>query len=395
MTIRFLLISFLFIIFSPQTKAQKPNEFASIDKIALQIPDSSTRSTQSIARYIVANFSKDSDQSRAIFTWLTKNIQYDVENMFAINFYKNRQEIIDKAMKTRKGICQDYAELFNDIAMKAGLKSYVITGYTKQNGFVDFIPHAWCATLIDTSWYLFDPTWGSGYIQNAKFIKQVNNFYFKTKPSQLIKSHVPFDPLWQFLYYPVTNQEFYEGKTHINTSKPYFNFTDSLKTYESQSRTEQLVASGRRIEKNGVKNSLVFDQLQHTQREIEYLKNTRLVEQYNSAVNTYNEGINLLNRFIDYRNKEFTPTKPDAEIKGMLTVVEKNFESSKKTLAAIQTTDATTRNSIQQMDASISDATANLDEQKAFVEKYVSTKKIFRKTLFKQYSWMGIPLNKK
>jgi len=166
--------------------AQKNNEYSVIDKVMVQIPDSLTKTTQGLANYVKLNFSKPNDQSRAIFIWIAKNIQYDIDNMFAINFYQKTNEIIDKVLITRKGICMSYAELFNDIANKVGIKTYVISGYTKQNGFVDYIPHAWCGSMIDSVWFFFDPTWGSGYIQNGKFVKQINNYYFKTKPEQLV-----------------------------------------------------------------------------------------------------------------------------------------------------------------------------------------------------------------
>ncbi|MCK7554189.1 hypothetical protein MKQ70_03860 [Chitinophaga sedimenti] len=52
--------------------------------------------------------------------------------------------------------------LFTDICAKAGLKSFVIEGFTIQSGFTDYIPHAWSAARIDTGWFLFDPTWGQG-----------------------------------------------------------------------------------------------------------------------------------------------------------------------------------------------------------------------------------------
>ena len=286
-----------------------------------------------------------------------------------------------------------YAELYNSTANKVGVKSYVIAGYTKQNGFVDYIPHAWCASFIDSAWYIIDPTWGSGYIQNSKFVKKTNEFYFKAKPEQMVKSHMPFDPLWQFLNYPVTNQEFYEGKTGINKNKPYFNYPDTLMQFEQQSDSLKLKSSSRRIEQNGVKNSLVFDMLQHNKREIEYHKNKILVEAYNSAVTMYNDGINRLNRFIDYRNKQFTPTRPDNEIKEMVDLADKSLSSSREKLKEIKNPDSNTANSITQLNKSIDEAVLNLNEQKAFLEKYFKTGKLFRKSLFYKFSWMGLPLN--
>ena len=117
------------------------------------------------------------DKSRAIFIWISSNIQYDIDNMFAINFYETKEEKIAKSLSTRKGICENYASIFTDISIKSGLKSFVVEGYTKQNGFADNIPHAWSAALIDTTWYLFDTTWGSGYVRGGKFFKKINNDY--------------------------------------------------------------------------------------------------------------------------------------------------------------------------------------------------------------------------
>lgn len=390
---RFLTLILLFGIAIGINAQKQTNEFTAVDKLALQIPDSLTKTANGLSDYINSKFTSQSDKSRAIFIWTTNNIQYDIENMFAINFYQSTSEIIDKVLKTKKGVCMHYAELYNSIANKVGVKSYVIAGYTKQNGFVDYIPHAWCASFIDSAWYIIDPTWGSGYIQNSKFVKKTNEFYFKAKPEQMVKSHMPFDPLWQFLNYPVTNQEFYEGKTGINKNKPYFNYPDTLMQFEQQSDIQKLKSSSRRIEQNGVKNSLVFDMLQHNKREIEYHKSKILVEAYNSAVTMYNDGINRLNRFIDYRNKQFTPTRPDNEIKEMVDLADKSLSSSREKLKEIKNPDSNTANSITQLNKSIDEAVLNLNEQKAFLEKYFKTGKLFRKSLFYKFSWMGIPLN--
>ena len=203
-----------------QSAAQKVvvNEYAAIDKKAGKIPDSLTANTARISDYINANFKTNKDKVRVIFIWLASNIEYDVQNMYAINFNETKEDKISRTLKTRKGICENYPTLFSEIAGGCGIKSFVIEGYTKQNGFADYIPHAWSAAYVDSAWYMFDPTWGSGFINGGKFYKKINNEYFKTSPAVLIKSHMPFDYLFQLLNYPVTNQEFYEGKTAQNQS---------------------------------------------------------------------------------------------------------------------------------------------------------------------------------
>ncbi|NTW32552.1 MAG: hypothetical protein HGB12_08010 [Bacteroidetes bacterium] len=369
--------------------AQKNNTLSSIDKIMLKIPDSLTTSTQRLASFINSNYSNQNDKSRAVFIWIAKNIQYDLDNMFAINFYQNTDEVIDIVLKTRKGICMHFAELFSDVANKVGIKSYVVSGYTKQNGFVEYIPHAWCVANIDSSWYMFDPTWGSGYVENSHFIKTINNFYFKALPTKIIKSHMPFDPMWQFLNRIITCQEFYDGKLQENAKKPYFNFRDTLLCYEKQSELERLISSSNRIEKNGVKSSLVFEKLEHNKRQIDYYqkqieyKNNKLIaDQFNSAANSYNIGVNSLNIFISYKNKQFTPLKPDSEITQMIDTVEASFKLSREQLSNIVNPDTNTLSMITQLNKSIDNSYENLNEQKAFVETYCKTKKFNRRALF-------------
>ncbi len=358
------------------------NEYAAIDKLALQLPDSLTKSTDNIASYITANFKTENEKARAIYIWIAKNIKYDIDNMFAINFYEKKEDKISKPLNTRKGICENYASLFTDICTKSGIKSYVIEGYTKQNGFTDYIPHAWSAALIDSTWFTFDPTWGSGYVKAGKFYPMINNEYFKAAPSTLITSHMPFDYLWQFLYYPITAQEFYEGKTRLNRSKPIFNFTDSIKQYEQQNHTQQLLASTSRIERNGVKNSMIFDRLQHVKMEIELDKQNKSVNLYNSAVSDFNDGMNEYNTFIQYRNKKFIPKKPDADILKMIDSAEIKLDETKIKLNGIENPDEKAIPMIQQLRKSIDEAAVLINEQKIWLKKYFSKSTSERKMMF-------------
>jgi hypothetical protein len=390
---KFKIISLLIITFSSGVFAQKASEFSAIDNVMLQIPDSSTKSTKSIARYINLRFTTQNDKVRAAFYWVAKNIKYDVKNMYSINFYENENEIVDKVLTTRKGVCMGYAALFTDIITKAGIRAYRIEGYTRQNGATDNLPHAWVAARIDASWFLFDPTWASGYLSNSKYVSQLNNAYWKTKPEEMIKSHMPFDPLWQLLNNPLTNAEFNQGKTVAVAKRSLFNFNDSITVYEKQNEIERLTSFTARLEKNGISNSLLFDRYQYNKREIDYLKTKQFTDLYNKAVNEMNDGVNALNEFINYRNKQFTPMKPDAELKLMLGNIETQFADSKQLLEKIKSPDANERMSTNQLNRSIEEASKNLNEQKKFLTKYLSTSKLFRKSTFYKYSWMGIPIN--
>lgn len=395
--ITLIVILFLFIgtVNAQKSTQRQLNEYSSIDRVALQMPDSLTKTTDDIAYYINHTFKTNNEKVRAIFIWIATNIQYDIDNMFAINFYESKEEKISNPLKTRKGICQNYAALFTDVCTKTGIKSFIIEGYTKQHGFTDYIPHAWCSALIDGSWLLFDPTWGSGFINGGKYYKKIDNAYYKINPSSLLKSHMPFDFLWQFVNYPITNQEFYEGKILEDKSKPYFNYVDSIENYEKQNAIEQLITSAKRIEKNGIKNSLLYDRLQHIKLEIDNDRQNKVVNLYNAAVFNYNEGISNFNLFIQYRNKQFTPLTTDTAIQSMMDVVVTNYSTASAKLNAIKNPDASNYNSMLQLSKSIEEAESHIKEQQAWLNTYFSKGKSGRKSMFyeRKVTWFGIPLN--
>lgn len=374
--------------FSLAQKA-RVNVFSYVDKKALELPDSLSRTTEGIAHYVNATFKSDEEKVRAIFIWTASAIQYDLQNMFAINFYEKKAEKIAKALNTRKGVCENYAAVFNDVCIKSGIRSMVIEGYTRQKGFTDYIPHAWCAAVVGGTWYMFDPTWASGYVNGGKFYKRINNAYFKMAPAALIKSHMPFDYLWQLLEYPVSSQEFYEGKVLVDKTKPYFNYIDSIRAYEQLSYIDQLAATARRIEKNGMKNSMIFDRLQHIRMEIENYRISKENEQqqqitdlYNSAVNEYNEGVSLYNKYVHYWNKQFIPAKTDAEIRQMIDLPDTKIRNARNKLSKITSPNARTASLITQLTQSLDDVNARITEQLEWLKLYLSKSGSKRKAMF-------------
>jgi hypothetical protein len=211
---------------------------------------------------------------------------------------------------------------------------------------------------------------------------------------------MPFDYLWQFLNYPITNQAFYEGKIQQNKTKLYFNYIDSINAHENQSYIDQLKSTAFRVEKNGVKNSLIFDKLQHLKLEIENDKIARenerqnkIINLYNAAVVDYNGGINSFNDFINYRNRQFKPQKSDAEIQSMIDIPDKKFKDARAKLEQISKPDVNTTSLMNQLAKSIEDASVQLRTQQDWLKLYLSKKKSGRKSMFYKATWFGIPLN--
>ncbi len=376
------------------------SEFAAIDKKALAIPASQTKTTQDIANYMNGNFTTEGDKVRAIFIWVASALEYDVDNMYAFNPNESKEDKIAKALRNRKGICENYAAVFDDICRKCGLTSDIVVGYTRQTGYTSFVRHGWCAVRVGNEWQLFDPTWGSGVIMNNKFTARINNEYFKANPNELIKTHMPFDPMWQLLYYPVTNREFSDSKTAINKSKPYFSYPDTIQAYEKLNELQQYEAEARRLEQNGVNNETVHDRLANLRNSIDVKKQNevifrqnKIVDVYNDAISDMNNGINDLNDFINYRNKQFMPMRPDAQIQAMVDTAERRITRADRKMKSI-------KGGYDKIDAlmlpvqkSMTDVYKTLDDQKEFLTEYFSRGKLGRKTMFRKYTWMGIPLN--
>ena len=86
-----ILMLFTQAFFSQRAQA---NEYSAVNKKMLLIPDSLTETTVGIAGYVNLNFHVDIEKLRAIYIWLTKNIEYDIANLFAINFYETMEEKI-------------------------------------------------------------------------------------------------------------------------------------------------------------------------------------------------------------------------------------------------------------------------------------------------------------
>jgi len=353
----------------------------------------SSTSIDEIANYINSNFKTENDKIRAVFYWTASNISYDVENMFAINRNETPEDRIAKTMKTKKGICGDYAAIFNKIATLVGVKTVIVEGYTKQNGKIASLSHAWCAAKIDNKWSVFDPTWGSGSLINGKFVKKLNDYYFKAEPSKIIASHIPFDYLWQFLNYPITNAEFYEGKTQINKTKKYFDFEKEITKQSSLSQIDQLFDSSERIEKNGLKNAMIAESYENKKQHLTNLRQNANIEKLNGIVKEMNEAVVLLNDFILYRNNKFKPNFPDDEINNMIQKPRAKLIKCQNDIYTIGSTGSENESNLLSFKKSIESNLALAEEHALFVKNYLSKSKLIRKTMFSKVSWLGIPLN--
>lgn len=187
----------------------KPN-FARADAHALEAPTTATASVKALGKYL-AEMPSEAMRARAIFRWITANISYDVA-MLRSGHISNQSP--DDTLRSRMGVCQHYAELFEALAQVAGLRAFLISGDARVGGQMpggagDDIGHAWNAVRINGFWRLLDATWGAGAVDEGwRFTKRFSSYYFLTPPDRLLYTHYPRDPEWQLTRNRISRSEF-------------------------------------------------------------------------------------------------------------------------------------------------------------------------------------------
>jgi hypothetical protein len=195
------------------------------------------------------------------------------------------------------------------------------------------------------------------------------------KPEVMIRSHMPFDPLWQFLNYPLTYQEFHKNDFRVHKTRPFFNFRDTLQSYEDASELDKAIAGARRIEQNGEKNSFAAAKLRILNGDVDFLRNKLAAEKYDSAVNIYNAGISRMNLFISYRNNQYVQGMDSLQLTHLLDSTEVLFTNALKNISGIKAPDENIITSIDQLKNAIRESMMALNEQRVFLYGYLKTRR--------------------
>ncbi len=225
-----------------------------------EIPKKVQKSIPELALFLTKQETSPFDKVERIYEWITENIQYDYDKLTSRKTFVGTNP--EKILKSRKGICSDYAELMNAMLDKIGIKSETIPGYTHNAhwhaGDTLFEEgHAWIAMQIEEEWYLADPTWDAGYVgripakpykpktykkttfkdektaekvtkkREAKetkrkeaydkkppytekhgFVRDPRKEFFLIHPDTFLLSHLPTNPIWQLRNNPISIDEF-------------------------------------------------------------------------------------------------------------------------------------------------------------------------------------------
>ncbi len=313
-------------------------DFKKIEQHVANTPASKTKNTQILSAYLTKAFDQEDEKFAAIYFWVAKNIDYDVKNRYESPVYRTVQEITLEVMKSKKGVCQHYSELFNELSCLAGLTSYVVNGYGKEFGKVMNLAHAWNVIRVNGTYYFVDATWGAGHInQEGKYERNFDLKYFMVKPKDFIDDHISFDPMWQLLKRPLYFEEFENGFDY-NISRPVFNYVDTISMYFRLSQIEQIKSKIRRIEQNGHANELVRFELEYERQNLRILEFNEQVRLFNKANLYYNKGVTQLNEFNVLKRRKVQDGSISAAIlKEKLAEMEKSMLKAKELYNKVKT----------------------------------------------------------
>ena len=228
----FLLVNIIFINF---TFAQKISE---VDKIVAKYPKSFD-STERLADRIEKDFDSDYDRARAIYSWIAFNIRYDYNAYlnpprvqgFSYSSEAEKQRkikqlndnLIQKAFKSKKAVCEGFTALYQHLASLMGIKCEIIRGDSKISvrdigRKTTSSNHAWNMVLIDKKWRLLDVTWGQGYYDSSKgrMVNDFNPAYFDTDPDYFFAKHFPDSG--SYLGNRLSKEDFLNGPLIYNTT---------------------------------------------------------------------------------------------------------------------------------------------------------------------------------
>ena len=204
------------------------NEFQEIDDY-VRSNKFKTKDFAMFTQEVTKKSETELEKVRAIFVWITDNIKYndkfmddkprrisaDSEEELEDAFREVSKENLQRTLQKKKGVCEDYAQLFQEMCTVAGVESEFVVGHDRQHkSRVGKLPkrnkHAWNAVKIEGKWYLLDVTWASGYVNNGKYKKKFREGYFLVEPDAMIKSHLPKEEKFQFLSTPISKEKFSE-----------------------------------------------------------------------------------------------------------------------------------------------------------------------------------------
>lgn len=209
----------------------------------------------------VSDFTTDkAEQLKLLLLWTYKNMEAD-----SVRFFHGSPRVApEEAFKQRKGLCEDYAAIMHDFCRALGIPELRIEGYVRELNFQPKIAlkkgnHVWNAVFVDSQWVLCDLFWSTSAMKSSSnpvpgFERTLNTKYYLTSSTNFIGTHLPLDPVFQFMNHPIKLEAFTNVGKGIDEEierMPYCNYVDSIQNIQKLSSEER--------ELNKAKNAYLYN----------------------------------------------------------------------------------------------------------------------------------------
>jgi len=325
----------------------------------LYVPKSATTSVGELAAYIQSQTNSEEDKTLLAYQWVINNIEYSTDSVLSINWHSDFNEKAEATLRRRKGVCDNFSSLFVALLQKMNIPATVVYGMSNLSTRTG---HGWTAFYSNGSWWLSDPTWDAGSHHQL--------FYFKQTPEVFIHQHWPFDPLWQLAPTPINYAVFSGTEKKRNKAVIFPNVTDSALAYLQSDSLQQYRAANRRIEQMGMNTDLLHTWHAANRMNIAMIDEERNEQMYNKAVEEVNEVSNLLNLFIQYRNKQFQPSKNEKNTRAMLQDVPTSLHKAKGFINLIGIGTPNYQYNTSALEAKVEKLQLQFVQQRSFLEQY-------------------------
>ncbi len=116
--------------------------------------------TEQLADEICAGCETDEEKVQAIYQWIIPNFEYDYDYHAFIQYFNVR-----KTLRTHKGVCYDFSNLFAALCRSQNIPCYVVDGTPYDRSTA---AHTWNRVYYNNSWWDVDVTNDTTSIANGK-----------------------------------------------------------------------------------------------------------------------------------------------------------------------------------------------------------------------------------
>ncbi len=267
-------------------------------------PTSSTKNTKTLVSYLSKGGNSQSQRVELFCYWITENIAYDTQG-----YVTGKPSPTSTVLTTKKGVCQNYAELLQDMCEMLGIECHVIPGYSKGYGYsktkaFQFPDHAWNIVKVDGKYVYIDATWASGNVQSVKgkltFTKNLHVEELFAEPDYFLSKHLPADPRWQMRSTPITLKSFHSNDSinrMLKTTIPNYNFQDSITVFlKADSLDRRVISAASAYLFNPVKDNLSYLGDSYYNKAWHFSNHVNTISNQETAIVWYNKSISIYSK---------------------------------------------------------------------------------------------------